>query len=489
MASHVSAPAPPLLEPTTSRVGDLLGRPLLTCPAGSSVEDAARLMGEQNSEAIVVLGSSGQPSGIITDSDLRRRVLAAGLPGSTRVEQVMSTPLVTIESDALFFEAVHEMLRRQLHHLVVVEAGHPRGVIADGDLLAARAQGPLFMARQIDRAGSIQRLVDLGPVRQQGMRLLFRAGVSAYNLARIMAEMNDRLVRRVLALLESELGPPPIPYCWLGLGSEGRREQALKTDQDNALAYKDPPAELADGATRYFADLAARTVDALVHCGFPRCHGEIMASNPRWCQPLAVWRKHFMRWVKRPEPEALYNAAIFFDLRPVAGDSALADELWSDLLEWIPESPLFIQLFMRSALVHRPPLGFFRNFVVEHSGEHRGGFHIKARGLMPIVEAARAYALARGVTRTNTFERLRALRELGEINQADANDLLAAYEFVIRLRIRHHLDLLESGQPLDDFIVPDQLSRVDRKTLKEHFKVIAQMQSYIESRVLTGVGA
>jgi CBS domain-containing protein len=478
--------APPALDPTARRVGDMLGRPLVACPPTTAIREGARLMAERDINSVVVVGPGGEARGIVTDSDLRRRVVATGLAGSTAIEAVMSAPLVTIDADAFFFEAVHTMLRHRLHHLVVVQEGRPLGVIADGDLLAARAQGPLFVARQIDLARSLEQLAELRPARERAVRVLFRAGVNGYDIGRITAETNDHLVRRVLGFVEDELGPPPMPYCWLGLGSEGRREQTLRTDQDNALVYRDPPRELAATAESYFTDLANRAVAALERCGFPLCEGGVMATNAQWRQPLEVWRGHFARWVRRPEPEALYKASIFFDLRPIAGDDSLADALWDDLTEWIPESPLFIQHMMRAALNHRPPLGFFRSLVVEHSGEHRGAFHVKARGLMPVVEAARAYALGRGITLTNTCERLRALRDLGAMPERDADDLLAAYDFVMRLRIRHQLEQIAAGQPLDNFIVPDRLSRADRMALKEHFKVIADLQGFIHNRIVVG---
>lgn len=483
MLTHAVAEtaAPPPLDPTTRQVGDIVARPLVTCRAGTPIREAARRMAERDSDAIVVLGMDEEAVGIVTDADLRRRVIATDRPGSTPVEQVMTSPLVTVDADAYFFEAVHTMLRHRLHHLVVLDRGRPRGVIEDGDLLAARAQGPLFVARQLELARSLDQLVRLRPSRERAVRILARAGVSAYDLGRITAETNDYLVRRVLELVEEELGPPPLPYCWLGLGSEGRREQTLKTDQDNALVYRDPTPDLAEVAETYFADLAERGVAALERCGFPRCAGEIMATNPRWRQPLSAWRDHFAHWIRRPEPEALYNAEIFFDVRPVAGDGSLADQLRTDLAEWIPGSPSFVRLLFGAALSHRPPLGLLGHLAVERGGAHRGGINVKARGLLPIVEMARAYALARGITRTNTFERLRALRDLGAIPTRDAEDLIAAYEFILRLRIRQHLDQLEAGRPMDDFIMPASLARAERNALKEHFKVVAGVQGYVES--------
>ena len=355
-------------------------------------------------------------------------------------------------------------------------------------------------ARRIDLARSVDQVVALRSARERAFSELVRAGVGGYDLGRITAETNDHLVRRVLALVEAELGRPPRPYCWLGLGSVGRREQTLNTDLDTTLVYGDPPGNpsaeqvrlasseqvrfagqaLAEAPERCFAQLAERTVAALERCGFPRCQGGIMASNPEWRRPLAAWRAWVDRWVRRPNTDALYDAAIFFDLRPVAGDGSLADRLWSDFLDRRAESSLFTHLLMRGALIHRPPLGLFGRFVVERPGPHHGAFHIKMRGLLPVVKAARATALSQGITWTNTFERLRALHETGVMSDREADELIAAYNFVARLRVHHQVDQLAAGEPIDNFIAPDELPPDERRALKGHFKVIAELAGLIE---------
>jgi CBS domain-containing protein len=481
-----ASPAALSLEPTARRVADFVGGPLLTCSLGSAIREAAGRMVEQDRDAVVVLDRDGEPVGIITDSDLRR-ALAHGPPGSARVEALMSSPVVTLDAEAYFFEAVHAMLRHRLHHLVILDRGRPLGVVSETDLLAARAQGPLHVARRMQQAQDLAALAEVASARETAVRLLHRAGVTPDDLARITAEINDQLVGRVLTLVEAELGPPPLPYCWLGLGSEGRREQALKTDQDNALVYADPPPEGAEAAGRYFAALAERAVAALELGGLPRCKGGVNASNPRWCQPLETWRAYFAGWLQRPEEGALLNGAIFFDLRAVAGDEALAGTLWDDLRVRLPRAQAFIKLLLREALAHRPPLGFRGGFHLEHSGEHRGGFDLKWGGLMPIVEPARVFALARGITETNTLERLRLLRDSGELNGRDAGDLIEAYRFMVELRIRHHLDQLAAGLGLDDYIVPEQLGRVEATTLREHFRVVARLQGFIEAQLQVGL--
>ena len=205
-----------------------------------------------------------------------------------------------------------------------------------------------------------------------------------------------------------------------------------------------------------------------------------MASNSAWRQPLSAWLDQLERWVRTPNPDILYNGAIFFDLRPVAGASSLADALWSNLLELIRGSSLFAELLMRGALLHRPPLGVFGGFVLERVGDHRGTFDIKMRGLMCVVEAARAAALAQGITQTNTFDRLWALRDGGTTPARETDELIAAYDFVARLRVRHQLDQFEGGEPLDNFVNPDRLSNAERAALKQHLGVIRDLAALIE---------
>lgn len=474
--------APPLAEAGTARLREIVRRPLVTCPLGTPVQAAAQAMTREEVGSIVV-ADGARLVGIITDSDLRRRVVAAGRPPDTPVEQIMSAPLITIEADALLFEAVYTMLRHGIHHLVVCERGAAVGLVGDLDLLGAQREGPLYAQRQLEQARALDQLVALGSLRARVARWLVHAQVGAWDVARLLAELQDTLTRRVLAFAEAALGPPPVPYCWLGLGSEGRREQALKTDQDNALVYADPPPAEAAAARDYFARLGVWVVDALARCGVPRCPGDVMASNARWCQPLSTWRDYFARWIHEPEPAALLNAAICFDLRAVGGAAPLADQLWEGLRQLAPHARPFTALLLREALDRRPPLGFLRHFVVERSGEHAGAFDIKARGLLPIVEIARACALAAGITATNTVERLRTLRAHGALPPTDADDLVAAYTFLLDLRLRHHLAQLDAGQPLDNYIAPRQLSRVERRTLKEHFQVIADVQAYLAQQL------
>jgi CBS domain-containing protein len=475
----------PLGATGSRRLGEVLARDLVACPVGTTVQRAAELMKQADTGSIVAVDAEGRPRGILTDSDLRRRVVAAGLPPDTPVEAVMSSPLVTVPPSTTFFEAVAMMLERHFHHLVVAQGERALGVVADSDLVAVANIGPLLMARRISRASSVEQLAEARAAFPQMVKLLLDNGVGVYDLARITAETTDRLVQRALELAQAELGPPLLPFCWLGLGSEGRREQTLHTDQDHALIYADPSPEQAAPAATYFLELAVRVTETLFRCGIPRCKGEVMASNPRWNRPLAAWQEHFSYWIKRPEPEALLNAEIFFDLRPVAGEASLGQVLQEQIARQAPRGRRFLTLLADQAHLDRPPLGFFRSLVVERGGEHRGELNLKRGGLAPIVNLARLHALAHGIRRTNTVERLRALAEISAIPADGVADLTAAYEFLLRLRVRGHLEQLAAGRPTTNYVEPRKLSRSERTLLKEYFAVIAEAQQALQGEFST----
>jgi CBS domain-containing protein len=479
---------PELVEPTTRPIGELLSAPLITCPIELSVREAAQLMAAHDASAVVAVDEQGRAVGVLTDTDLRVRVVAQGLSTSVRVEAVMSSPPITIDRGAYFFEAVQALLRHRLHRLVVTDGERLCGLITDRDLLAARTPGPLRMALLVERAGTLDDLTLAAEARLQAVQVLEHARLDGHAITRLVAELNDLLVQRALALVEAELGPPPLPYCWLGLGSEGRREQSLRTDQDNALVYEDPPPELAESAERYFASLADLTVSALARAGLPRCKGGVNASNAHWCKPLGVWQGYFRHWIHQPGDESLLHAAIFFDFRAVAGESNLADALWSTVADAAPRSPQFLKYLLRQALEHRPPGARLMSLPIDRRPDTRSGFDIKWAGLMTIVEPVRAFALARGVTVTNTAERLTALRSLGELNERDADDLITAHSLLLSVRLRRHLRQIAAGREPDDEVTFQELPRVEAALLHEHFKVVAQLQSVLEGQLQVSLG-
>ncbi|MEW6047854.1 MAG: DUF294 nucleotidyltransferase-like domain-containing protein, partial [Bacillota bacterium] len=322
---------------------------------------------------------------------------------------------------------------------------------------------------------------------------LVDAGVSAIDLARIAAELNDALVRRVLALTEARLaeegyGEPPVPYCWLALGSEGRREQTLRTDQDNALVYVTDSLVPPWGAEVYFKRLAERTVQGLVRCGVPPCPAGVMASNPKWCQPVDVWREYFSRWVRESSVQDLLLASIFFDFRPVWGESRLAHQLRRHLGEQIASWRAFLRLLAWSAVYWVPPLGVFGRIVTPRWGPARGMIDLKPQGMLPLVGSVRVHALDLGLPHTNTLDRIReASAADGRLAPGEVEELTAAYETITRLRLRSQLADLRAGRAPSGPMPLHALNRADRAALREAFAAIRRLQDDLRSRFMTDV--
>ncbi|HEY5725988.1 MAG TPA: DUF294 nucleotidyltransferase-like domain-containing protein [Methylomirabilota bacterium] len=471
---------------------DLIKGPPVTCAPTTPVSEAAQLMTARGIGSVVVADAAGAPIGIVTDRDLRSRVVASGLPGNAPVTVIMSSPLRSVGPAVRAFEALLEMTRGGFHHLGVVEEGRLIGVVSSHDMLGLQAAHPVGLAREIEIAESLDALVTVAPRLQRVVQWLAGMGVGAVEIGRILAELNDRLVRRTLALVESALdrdgaGRPPVGYSWLAVGSEGRREQTLRTDQDNGLVYADPAPDRAGHAEAYFTRLAEAAGAALARLGFPPCPGGFMASNPRWRRSLSAWLQEFASWMDTPEPQRLLFASLYCDLRPVAGDEEPARALSGWVCERAPSATLFLRFMARDALERRPPLGLLGGFALPRSGPHRGRLDLKAGAIFPVTHALRVYALSLGVPETNTLDRLSAAEARGAITIEDARDLRQAFEVVSRLRLGHQLEQLDAGLASDNWIDPAQLGKSDRLLLKEALKTVGWLQRMLEDRFQTNL--
>jgi CBS domain-containing protein len=441
-------------------------------------------------DAVVVLGPAEQPEGIVTDRDLRERVLAAGRPADEPVGRVMTTPLVSISPEASLIDAVLEMTRLGLHHLGVVEAGRLLGVVSGHDFLYLHAAAPVQLARMIRSGGTLEELAPVLPAFSETIRQLFEQGLSGSDIGRIVSELNDHLTRRVLGIVEGELGrsgaaEPPVAYCWLALGSEGRSEQTIRTDQDNALIYEDPPAGLRAPSESYFRALAERAIAALVELGHPRCPAGLMASTPRWCQPLAVWRGYVREWIGEPlAGQHLLYASACFDFRPVAGTAQLARALRDEIRTQTGTWRSFPRHLAKVAVSHAPPLGLFGQLLLQRKNGARG-IDIKLNGMMPLVNALRVYAIDLGLEEANTLERLAAAAAAGCFTEAETEATRRAYETLFHLRLGHQLGRIAAGRPPDNFLDPRGLGRDDQRRLKEAFRAIRRVQGKVEMRYFT----
>ncbi|MGH7766899.1 MAG: DUF294 nucleotidyltransferase-like domain-containing protein, partial [Candidatus Binatia bacterium] len=331
--------------------------------------------------------------------------------------------------------------------------------------------GPFYLRGVLDSLDDPGALAHYAVEIAAMVQSLFRGGLGAIQIGQIVSSLNDALVKRLVYLAEQTLGPPPTPFAWIVFGSEGRLEQALLTDQDNALIYEND----SEDARVYFTAMAKRVVAALIHVGFPPCPGGFMATN--WCKPLADWRALFIRWIRAPEPQALLDACIFFDFRSVAGSLSL--EPIEEVLNGASAEKLFVAHMARAALEFNPPLGFFNRMRIES-----GAVDLKKGGVAPIVGLARAAALAAGSRERSTLERLTAAGKSAVVlEQQDTTTLAEVFQFLMRVRLGRQLAALQAGQPLDHKVRPDALSTLQRRHLRESFVTIRQIQDDVRGRL------
>ena len=475
---------------TGKRVADIMIKNLLTCAPYVTVQAAAKMMARRRVSSIVVTGNGLYPLGIMTDNDLRTKVLAAGLSPDVAVAGVMSQPVQTVSPGADAFDALLSMSHQGVSLLVVVEGDHMVGIISERDLQMEAGSSPLQVIAEIRRTASLDTLIGLRYKIDSVLEMMLRQGGPVKQLVALVTVLNDRLTARILKLVEEEMahegfGKPPAPYGWLAFGSEGRMEQTLHTDQDNALFFAPAPDREEADCKKWFLKFSERVVECLVRSGIPECPGGIMASNPEWCQPEDHWLDTFLGWIKDPSPHPLLMASIFFDFRPIHAGTNFPYVLQDQLLKAIRKSGLFLRFMAKNSLINRPPLSLLKRFVVEKSGEHKNRFDLKQRGLTPVVDAARVLSLSLGIKTRNTLDRLAEISRIGIIDSNFHADLREAYEFLIYLQISRHLDALAQGEEPDNFLDPVSLNGLQRKMLKESFAVVRRLQETIEFRFQT----
>lgn len=475
-----------------SRVRELMNTEVLTCPPQTPLRQAALAMTQRQVGSIVVVEEGVHPVGLVTDTDFRLKVALRAQSFEQPVAGFMSRPPYIIGPDAYAFEALLDMSRHGVHHLVVVEDDRLTGILSDRDLQAVTGGSPVGVVREIDKVETVDGLVSLHRRIDSVLEMLLRLGGSAAEMLELVTEFNDRLTIKLLELIAQEMeadgrGRAAVPFCWMALGSEGRREQTLRTDQDNALIFAKVPPEREPDIKAWFLEFAERVTRGLERCGFPLCKGDIMASNPRWCLTEPQWMETFTKWVRDPNPVALRLATIFFDFRSLYAEADYVDNLTRHLAGNLEDHRMFLRYMAKNALYNRPPLGFLRQFVVHKDGEHKNKLNLKLSGLTPIVEGVRVLALDQAVTFTNTLERLEEVRRRGLLKDDMSADLREAFGFITLLRIRHHLEARNRGETPDNFVDPAGLNNLQRKTLKESFRVVSDFQNLLEYRYQTSL--
>jgi CBS domain-containing protein len=451
---------------------------LVTCGHDTSIQEAAKIMTRRKVSSIFIRDKDGLIDGIMTDNDIRSRVVATGVDVHRPAREIMSSPLKSIRYDAQIFEAYTMIMQDRLKHLPLRnERGEVVGVITDKDLIAAQGDSPYLLIREIQSAGSIDTIIRIHRRLPEILRVLIQSGAKAGNLSKLVTAVSDAILKRIIGFAVDTLGDPPCRFAFMVMGSEGRAEQTLKTDQDNAILYETIFEDHEHERIRdYFLRLGNLVCTWLDKAGFSFCEGNNMAKNPQWCQPIDVWKGYFHDWVRKADPEDLLRASIFFDFKGAWGDRELVNELRDFLFRSLQGWSGFFRSLTENALYFKPPIGFFRNIVVESKGEHKDSFDIK-RAMLPIVDFARIYALKNGIRETNTLTRLHQVYVKKVLTQQEYDDVDQAYNYLLQLRfVRQVSAVVDENRPPNNFCNPNTLSRLDQAMLKEIFKRIEKLQ-------------
>ncbi|WP_110668159.1 DUF294 nucleotidyltransferase-like domain-containing protein [Salinicola halophilus] len=481
----------------TTRVRKLITKAPLMVETSTTLQDAARQMSEANATCVLVIditdtqsaytftgrdGRYWQLNGILTDRDFCTRVLAEGKSPQTTVGEVMSPKVIVTQSDESVYEAMLSMLRNQVHHLPVLHRRQPMGILHLSDIVRHETHSSLFLVNNIFVQNTPTQLARLADEVRTGFVRMVADGANSEMISRALATIGRAFIQRLLELAEAELGAPPVPYCFMVLGSMAREEPTITADQDNALVLHDSYDPEAHG--EYFEALAKFVCDGLDACGYPYCKGDVMAINPRWRQPLTVWKQYFTEWMDEPNGERLLHSSIFFDLAAVHGEAPMVEALQDLIAELAPNRPVFLAALARNAKNRTPPLGFFRQFVMEQDGEHRKSINLKRRGTAPLTDLVRVHALACGSNAQNSFARLDDIDKTKLLAEGVTDRLRYAFEFMSMVRMRYQAASIEQGEEPNNSVDPEQIDSRERHNLKDAFEAISNAQKFLSFRYI-----
>ncbi|MCG8326472.1 MAG: DUF294 nucleotidyltransferase-like domain-containing protein [Chitinophagales bacterium] len=460
----------------------------VTCQKNASIREAASIMSEKEVGSIIIVDKDMAPVGIITDKDFRNKVVTGEVGLDASVEAIMSSPVITVSTDITVADVQIEMVKNRINHLCITENGTDSsrvvGVISEHDLMVAQGNNPAILIREVRRCDTGAALRQIRERAEDLLKQYIYQEVAIAFIATVMTEINDAIINRCIDVVERMMAEegidkPVADYCWLALGSEGRSEQLLRTDQDNALIFEDVPEEEYEHTHTYYLDFASRVTSLLHEVGFEYCPADMMASNPKWCLSLTEWQQQFTQWIIEPTSKAVLYCTIFFDYRAIRGKLSLSEKLTTHIFKTLDGQDIFLSFLARNALQNPPPLTFFRNFVVEHGGEHKNEFDIKARAMMPLADAARVLILHSRIDKiNNTFRRFEQLAEVEPQNKELYEQAADAYEMLMRYRTLQGLKNADSGRYFD----PSELAKMERINLRNSFQPIKALQSLLRVR-------
>jgi CBS domain-containing protein len=466
------------------KITEILSPDLTVCRGETTIRDAAARMLDKG-RAIVVVDADERAVGVVGLSEIVEGVILGRADPDECVGRVMSKAFGSISAQSYFFDALYQMMRQKSDRLVVLEEDRVCGLLSGSDLLRFRGLEMLSLLRNIDSTESPGQLNHCRAEVEKVLRGLMRDGALASQACRIVSELNDRIVRRVVELAERSCGVPPASYAWLGLGSEGRKEQTLVTDQDNALIYA---SNSSGGAGSYFEKFASVVVESLAEAGFPPCKGLVTANNEKFRGDVTTWKTRTEAWFSASDliEKDVMDAQVFLDFRRNAGEKRLVEELRKHLARLAIEYPGFIRLLAEQVVDVPVPLGFFKNFIVEKNGEHKNGLNIKMFGLVPLVTCIKLLAWRENLSDTNTLRRISALVRKGTLKRDAAEFLEQAFETFLTLKIRNNLADWEQGKEPSNYLKPASLSTRQKQLLKEAFLAVSDLQKLTKG--ILGIG-
>lgn len=461
-------------------VREVRGEFLIT-ELSTPVHQAAQMMRDQRSSSLLVNNEDEEIVGIITDMALREKVIADQLAYATPVAEVMSSPLIYVEDSALIFEAVMLMEEKKVKHLVVKdESGEITKVLSNENLLNVHRYSSTFLVDEIARATTIEEITSAHERLPRIIKSLVESGAHARNITRITSKVSETVLNKLIDFAITEIGEPPCGFAFLTLGSEGREEQTLATDQDNAIIIEDVDEDRREEVIAYFLRLSDLVCTWLDQVGYNFCKGEVMAMNPKWCQPLSVWKNYFSRWIIKAKPQDLLEVSIFFDFRCMYGESRLVDELRQHIFKRVADKDVFFYQLAQNALLFKLPVDFFGNITVESGGDHPNTFNIK-HVIALIVGYARLYAINFSLEETNTLQRLDRLKSRSFIGRNLHEDITEAYNYLMQIRFTHQVNRLNNGEEPDNHITLEELNYMEKIALKKIFSQVGSLQKKLQS--------
>jgi PAS domain S-box-containing protein len=471
-----------LREPVTRAVS-----PAISLDMTETVRRAAALMTKNRTGAVFVTGPDGDVMGIVTDNDFRERVVATNLDYNTSLRNIMTAPVDSVSVDAPVYEALLRMQERNVEHLAVRDdSGRLAGLIRLRDLIQYQQSSSVIITDSIRRAASLDDIIEAHDRLPSLVRAVVDSDADARYVNRIISGVSDAVVQRLLAMAIEQLGPAPVPFALLALGSEGREEQTLLTDQDNALIYDDPPKEKAAETADYFIRLGTLVCDWLDQAGYAYCEGGIMAKNPRWNLSKTPWQQQFSHWIHNADPQELLELNMSFDFRCVAGQQHLARELRTWVFDEMQSYQLFFIHFTQNALLYKPQLTLLGNLQTTSSEEGAKALSLK-EAIMPVVNFARLYSLKHRIDSTNTLDRLAELRELGVLSRESYEQIVPDYEMLMRIRLRKQAIAHEENRKPTNHVSPSELTSAEEARLKRLFELATELRKKMSYDFLGGI--